>query len=263
MKLSEWTKTQLPQVVERLHAELVREDPVPQEYAATPVAAAWYHISRHARNLRVTERVGPGSKRTKGSLPRLCGQPASTCKAFGLANALLACQPGAPGMRRAFFNRYADAVRIVQPALLKLLQRLSPPARSMCAGLLRFAPALSPLGRTILAEAIMSHDELLRASSSLKWIDEVGLGEFCDQDTCKRRGKKPQHYHLDQITKPLLGCYFDREIAALVPDGDPPGDGNEKAIARVANRRQKLSGSRMGGRHGRPGRPRKAARSET
>jgi hypothetical protein len=65
---------------------------------------------------------------------------------------------------------------------------------------------------------------------------------------------------LDRITASLLGCYSDKEIAEMVPDGEKSGENNEAAIARVANRRKKLTGSRKGGGFGRPGRPRKTRR---
>lgn len=70
MNTSEWTKTQLPKVAERLYEELLALDPVPEEYAGTPVAAAWYHLSRHAMIRRKVPRGG-----VKANLPPPCPQP--------------------------------------------------------------------------------------------------------------------------------------------------------------------------------------------
>jgi hypothetical protein len=129
MKLGEWLNTQLPVVAENLYRELLREDSVPEEYRETPVSAAWYHLSRHARNFYVTKAEGSEDKKTEGRLPPTCEQPETTCKAFGLSQALLACQAGSPGMRASFFNRYADAVTMAVPALSKVLKKPRPPKR--------------------------------------------------------------------------------------------------------------------------------------
>jgi len=68
-------------------------------------------------------------------------------------------------------------------------------------------------------------------------------------------GKKQDQHHLDRITRPLLDCFSDAEIARLVPDGE--GGDSKAAAERVSNRRKKLAGTRKGGGFGRPGRPRK------
>jgi hypothetical protein len=250
-------------VVENLYQELLREDPVTKKYKKKDLditlAAALYHISRHTQVYSFDSE----DKRVKGKLPRPCKQPAEECKALGLSQALLACHSGSPGIRAAFFNRYADAVKTSVSALSKVLKRLSPPARKFCKGLVPRADALSLMGRTILAEAIESHDALLRAWKSLTWINEVGLSEFFFEYGGRSKGKKPRNYHLDRITKPLLSCYFDQEIAALVPDGEEPGEENELPEGRVAYRRGELSKTRSRGRQRKPGRPKKVTRHET
>jgi hypothetical protein len=112
-------------------------------------------------------------------------------------------------------------------------------------------------GKGLLVEAIRVHNSLIRSVKSLRHLGGSIANVFLSETIRIGSGRKHDQYHLDQITAPLVGCYSDEEIAELVPDGEEPGNNNEAAIARVANRRKKLTGSRKGGRLGKPGRPRK------
>ncbi|MGA7740430.1 MAG: hypothetical protein WBP56_13420 [Polyangia bacterium] len=257
MNTREWIETVLPRVTERLHKELLLLDPVPEEYAATPTAAAGYHLSRHTQRMTVTR--GKGSKgKVTGKLPSPCMQPLPGCKAFGLARALLACQPGAPGIAAAIVTRYVDVALASIPALDKILKSLSPATKALADLLGPKADGLQPRGQKLLREAVRSHDALVRSWDVMVAWAALGFDEFSTAYTPNSPGKKHHLHHIDRITEPLLGCYTDREVADLVSDGEEGGD----AEARVANRRKKLTGTRQGGRSGKPGRPRKV-RTET
>jgi hypothetical protein len=258
MTTSEWIETLLPKVTERLYKELLLLDPVPEtdEYEKTPTVAAWYHLSRHAKRMKVTRATKKG---TIGKLPPLCPHPLPGCKAYGLAQALLACQPGAPGIAAATVGHYVDVVFSTRLALGKIIENLSL-ATSDLLGLLRpQARGLGPDGRKLLRGAVLRLQALVRIWKALDpWVLSVRDKFRTVQTTPNTPGKRHYLHHLDRITEPLLRCYFDEEIAKLVPDGDEGGD----AEGRVSNRRKKLTGTRQGGRAGKPGRPKKK-RSET
>ena len=259
MKNSEWIKTVLPAVADRLYKKLLDEDPVSREYAATPVTTAMYHLSRHARDFRVTP-VKVSKGKVTGTLPKPCMAPPRTCKAYSLAQALLACQKGAPGIGAAVIFDYVRAVRSLRMGLEKILKDISPATKALVRQLRKQAAGFSEDGKGLLVETIHVHDNLIRGWKSLGNLGGSIANVFLSETTRIGSGKKQDQHHLDQITAPLLGCYSDKEIAELVPDGDDTGKNNEAAIARVANRRKKLTGSRKGGRFGKPGRPRKTQR---
>lgn len=154
-------------------------------------------------------------------------------------------------------TRYVDAVISARPTLDKILKDLSPATRALV-GLLRLqARGLWPLGREFFRDAVLCHDGLVRSLRVMDFLAKVGLEEFSTACTPHIPGKRHHLHHIDRITEPLLGCYTDREIAELVPDGDETCCGRELAEVRVSNRRKKLTGARKGGRTGKPGRPRK------
>jgi hypothetical protein len=255
MNTREWIETLLPRVAERFYKELLLLDPVPEEYAATPTAAALYHLSRHTQRMTVTR----ASKATKGKLPPPCPQPLPGCKAHCLAQALIACQPGAPGIAAATVTDYADVASSTKLELDKILEDIAP-ATSDLLGLLRpQAPGLRRRGRKLLHGAKLRLQALVRIRQDMdSWGSSV-LDEFSTTFTKLDSPNKRHHrHHIDRITAALLGGFTDEEIAELVPDGREAGD----AEARVANRRKKLTGTRQGGRSGKPGRPRKV-RTET
>jgi hypothetical protein len=259
MKNSEWIEGILPQVEDRLYKKLLDEEPVPKKYAATHLSAATYHVSRHRGNFNVTP--GEVTKgKSRGMSPKPCKQPPQTCKAFGLAAALLACQKGAPGIGATVIFDYVGAVRSMRAGLGKSLKNFSLATKAMVHQLRPQLPGLSEDGKGLLGEALHVHDDLLMTWKSLRYLGSSIANVFLAETTRIGSGKKQDQHHLDQITAPLLGCYSDTEIAELVPDGEDPGENNEAAIARVANRRKKLTGSRKGGRFGKPGRPRKTQR---
>jgi hypothetical protein len=148
----------------------------------------------------------------------------------------------------------------VRAGLGKSLKNFSLATKAMVHQLRPQLPGLSEDGKGLLGEAIRVHNDLLR---NWKLLRNLGgsIANMCLSETTRiGSGKKHDQHHLDRIMAPLLGCYSDKEIAELVPDGEDPGENNEAAIARVANRRKKLTGSRKGGRFGKPGRPRKTQR---
>jgi hypothetical protein len=257
MNMREWIETLLPKVIERLRKELLLLDRVPEEDAVTPTRAALYHLSRHTRHMRVTQ--GKGSKgKVTGKLPSLCVHPLPGCKAYCLARALLACQPGAPGIAAATVTRYVNVVLSTRLALEKILESLSPATSDLLRVLRPQARGLGPHGRKLLRGAILRLQALVRIWKALDpWVLSLH-DEFATESTPSSPGNKHHLHHIDRITAPLLPFYTDREIAELVPDGREDGD----AEARVANRRKKLTGTRQGGRSGKPGRPRKT-RTET
>ena len=61
-----------------------------------------------------------------------------------------------------------------------------------------------------------------------------GFDEFSTAYTPNSPGKKHHLHHIDRITEPLLGCYTDREIAELVPDGEEGGDAGKQEWPIVA-----------------------------
>lgn len=256
MKTREWIKNILPKVADRLYSEILRQDRVPREYAATPVSAAMYHLSRHAHEYSVTP-VKASKGKLKGRLPKPCKVPPLTCKAYGLAQALLACQTGAPGIGAAVIFDYVSAAKSMRAGLEKLLKKYLPATKALVRQLQKQAAGFSDDGRGVLVQAIQVHDDLIRSWKSLEHLGGSIANVFLAATVKIGKGKKPDQHHLDRITASLLGCYHDHEIAELVPDGEDRGDKNEDAIARVANRRKKLIGSRKGGRSGKPGRPRK------
>jgi hypothetical protein len=259
MKNSEWIEAVLPAAADRLYKKLLDEDPVSRKYAATPVTTAMYHLSRHAQNFSVTP-VKVSKGKVTGTRPKFCNVPPRTCKAYGLAQALLSCQKGAPGIGAAVIFNYVRAARSLRMGLGKTLKDFSPATKALVRQLRKQAAGFSEDGKGLLVEAILVHDNLIRDWKLLRNLGGSIANVFLSESTRIGSGKKQDQHHLDQITAPLLGCYSDTEIAELVPDGEDPGENNELAIARVANRRKKLTGSRKGGRFGKPGRPRKTRR---
>ena len=260
MRHSDWIEAVLPKVADRLYRELLLLDPVLNESACSPITAATYHPSRHLQSLTATP-IG-NSEAPMVSMPSACKVPVGECKAYALSQALLACQRGSPGIGGQVVFRYVGAARSAWNALRKLLKDFSPATKALVGQLRSQQAGLSSDGKALLNEAACLHDDLLRAWKRLPFLGEAIADEVCPEDMKVSLGKKHDQHHLDRITEPLLGCYSDKEIADLVPDGDEPGDNNEWAVARVANRRKKLTGSRKGGRLGKPGRPRKT-HSET
>jgi hypothetical protein len=256
VKSTDWIETQLPKVADRLHKELLVLDPVPKKYAATAAAAATYHLSRHARAFNVKP-VKVSGRKLRGTRPKPCKVPPRTCKGYSLAQALLACQKGAPGIGSAVIFDYVKAAQSLRIGLGNILKDFSPATKDLVRELRKQAAGLSEDGKGLLVEAIHVHDNLIR---SWKWLRHLGgsiANVFLSETIRIGSGKKQDQHHLDRITAPLLSCYSDEKIAELVPDGEEPGENHEAAIARVANRRKKLTGSRKGGRFGKPGRPRK------
>jgi hypothetical protein len=259
MRNSEWIETILPKVADGLYKELLALDPVPKKYEETPVSAAMYHLSRHVRHFRVTPVKVPKGK-VKGTPPKPCKVPPQTCRAYSLAQALLACQKGAPGIGAAVIFDYVRAVESMRMGLGKVLKDFSPATKALVRQLRKQAAGFSEDRKGLLVEVVHVHDNLIRGWKSLGNLGGSIANVFLSESIRIGSGKKQDQHHLDQITAPLLGCYADEEIAELVPDGEEPGENNEAALARVANRRKKLTGSRKGGRFGKPGRPRKTQR---
>jgi len=258
MNAREWIETVLPKVMERLYKELLLLDPVPDEYRATSTTAALYHLSRHAQ--RMTVKRTKGSKgRVKGRLPHPCPQSLPGCKAYCVARALLAGQPGAPGIAAATVTDYADVASSTKLALDKILEDIAPATSDLLDLLRPQAPGLRRRGRKLLHGAKLRLQALVRIRQDMdSWGSSV-LDEFSTTFTKLDSPNKRHHrHHIDLITDALLGGFTDEEIAELVPDGREVGN----AEARVANRRKKLTGTRQGGRSGKPGRPRKV-RTET
>jgi hypothetical protein len=258
MTTSEWIETLLPRVTERLYKELLLLDPVPEtdEYEKTPTVAAWYHLSRHAKRMKVTRAT---KKTTTGKLPPPCPHPLPGCKAYGLARALLACQSGSPGIAAVTVTRYADAASSARLALEKILEKLEP-ATSEFLGLLRpQTAALRPQSQELLRGAELRLQSIVRIRQDMDSWGESVLDEFSTTFTKLNSPNTRHHRHyIDLITEALLSGFTDREIAELVPDGVEGGD----AETRVSNRCKKLLGTRQGGRAGKPGRPKKE-RTET
>jgi hypothetical protein len=155
-------------------------------------------------------------------------------------------------------TRYVDVATTTVAALDRILGDLSPATKGLVKLLARQAALLQPRGQKLLREAVRSHDALVRSWDVMVLWATVGLDEFLTENIPASPLKRHHLHHIDLITEPLLRFYTDREIAELVPDGDESGD----AEARVSNRRKKLTGTRQGGRKGKPGRPRKV-RPET
>ena len=260
MRHSDWIEAVLPKVADRLYRELLLLDPVLNESACSPITAATYHPSRHLQSLTATP-IG-NSEAPMVSMPSACKVPVGECKAYALSQALLACQRGSPGIGGQVVFRYVGAARSAWNVLRKLLKDFSPATKALVGQLRSQYVGLSPDGKALLDEVACLHDDLVGAWKRLPFLGEAIADEVCPEDMKVRLGKKHDQHHLDKITEPLLGCYSDKEIVDLVPDGEKPGDNNELAVARVANRRKKLTGSRKGGRVGKPGRPRKT-HSET
>ena len=163
---------------------------------------------------------GKGSKgKVTGKLPSPCMQPLPGCKAFGLARALLACQPGAPGIAAATVTRYVDVAFSTRLALGKILRSLSPATRALVRLLGPQAAGLQPHRRELLREAILSHNALVRSWDVMAILGMSALDEFSTANTPNSPGKKHHLHHIDRITEPLLGCYTDQEVAELVSDG--------------------------------------------
>ncbi len=262
MTTSEWIETLLPKVAERLHKELLLLDPVPEKYAATPTAAAWYHLSRHAKSMKITEATKKGE--TKGKLPAPCPHPLPECKAYGLARALLACQPGAPGIAAATVGHYVDVVFSTQLALEKIIEKLSP-ATSDLLGLLRpQARGLGPDGRKLLRGAVLRLQALVRIWKALEpWVLSVRDKFSTTFTKLNFPNRRHDWHHIDLIEQALLDVGFaNKKIAELVPDGGKPGPLGKGPEERVSNRRKKLTGTRKGGSSRKPGRPKKVP-SET
>ena len=259
MTASKWIETLLPKVTERLYKELLLLDPVPEtdEYEKTPTVAAWYHLSRHAKSMNITEATKKGE--TKGKLPAPCPHPLPECKAYGLARALLACQSGSPGIAAVTVTRYADAASSARLALEKILDKLGPATREFLRLLRPQAAALRPQSRELLRGAELRLQSIVRIRQDMDSWGESVLDEFSTTFTKLNSPNTRHHRHyIDLITEPLFRCYFDNEIAQLVPDGVKGGDAEE----RVSNRRYKLTGTREGGSSRKPGRPKKVP-SET
>jgi hypothetical protein len=107
----------------------------------------------------------------------------------------------------------------------------------------------------LLRETVVIHRELTGILKVLKNLGPSVSTVFLGDMVRTSSGKRQDLNHLDGIVRPLLSCFDDTEITALVPDGEA-GDG-KAAAGRMSNRRKKLVGSRKGGGFGKPGRPRK------
>jgi hypothetical protein len=259
MTTSKWIETLLPKVTERLYKELLLLDPVPEtdEYEKTPTVAAWYHLSRHAKRMKVTRAT---KKTTTGKLPPPCPHPLPGCKAYGLARALLACQSGSPGIAAVTVTRYADAASSARLALEKILDKLGPATREFLRLLRPQAAALRPQSRELLPGAELRLQSIERIWQDMDSWGESVLDEFSTTFTKLNSPNTRHHRHyIDLITEALLSSGFtDEEIAEFVPDGVKGGDAEQ----RVSNRRYKLTGTREGGSSRKPGRPKKVP-SET
>lgn len=191
-----------------------------------------------------------------------CATLPSECRAHCLAEAILACQPGSPGVAANVVLNYRTAALAASTGLEKVVARLSPATKSLVQllgpqyrHLSSAVDSVSPEEtRLLLAETVVIRNELAGALTVLRNLGDSVANVFLGDMVRVSSGKRHDQTHLDGIVRPLLNCFDDTEIAALVPDG---GDGDSKAAVRMSNRRKKLVGARKGGGFGKPGRPRK------
>src|ERR1017187_9048429 len=129
MMADHWIKTHLPESRRRLHEALLQLDQVPKKDASAPLATALYHLSRHA-----VRSVGRGANLDapkKGRGPKRCKIPPLHCKAHCLAEAILACEQGAPGIAANVVLNYCTAARAASTGLEKVVAKLSPATKAL------------------------------------------------------------------------------------------------------------------------------------
>ena len=81
-----------------------------------------------------------------------CKVPPQTCKAYSLAEALLACQKGAPGIGAAIISGYVSAVQSTRQGLGRILKTFSPATKALVRRLRPQVSAFSEDGRDLGAK---------------------------------------------------------------------------------------------------------------
>jgi hypothetical protein len=260
MMADDWIKTYLPESRRRLHEALLRLDRMAPKSASDPVKSALHHLSRHSARSVVRGANLDAARKMRG--PKRCKIPPLQCKAHCLAEAILACEQSAPGIAANVVLNYRTAALAASTGLEKVVAKLSPATKSLVQllgpqsrHLSSAVDSVSPEEtRLLLAETLVIRTELAGATKVLRKLGDSVANVFLGDMVRVSSGKRHDKTHLDGIVRPLLGCFDDAEIAALVPDGE--GGDSKDAAARMSNRRKKLVGTRKGGGFGKPGRPR-------
>jgi len=261
MMADDWIKTYLPETRRRLHEALLRSDQVPEKDASTPLATALYHLSRHSQALLSSGEDNEEMVAVIG--PDRCTIHPRECRAYCLAQAILSCEGGAPAIAAKVIHNYSVATGAAATSLKKVVEKLTPATRSLIQllgpqfrGLSSAADlASAEEAQLLLRETVVIRNELVGILKVMKKLGPSVSNLFLGDMVRTSSGKRQALNHLDGIVGPLLCCFEDTEIAALVPDGR--GGDVKAAAGRMSNRRKTLVGKRKGGGFGKPGRPRK------